>query len=134
MTKGQCLCGAIKFTITGDPMASALCHCNDCRKTSGSAFAVNWVVLAHQVAVTGKPAEYTAPAKSGNPVTNHFCGACGTTLWRDGPATQGMMYVKAGTLEEDALGATRPVAEIFTKRRAAWVVPVEGAHQKEEME
>ncbi|KAM0268874.1 hypothetical protein ACHAQH_009899 [Verticillium albo-atrum] len=88
MTTGQCLCGDIKITITGDPVAAALCHFQDCRRTSGSAFGINWVVPGPQLAVSeGTPAEYTAPTKSGNPVTNHFCGRCGTTLWRDGPVS-----------------------------------------------
>ena len=74
-------------------------------------------------------------ANSGNPVESHFCGRCGTTLWHEGPATQGLAFVKAGVIvQKEAVNELEPVAEIFTKRRANWLGVVEGAHQKEEME
>ncbi|KAF3797545.1 hypothetical protein GCG54_00008537 [Colletotrichum gloeosporioides] len=136
MTSGTCLCGAAKVTIKGDPLAAAMCHCLDCRKTSGSAFAVNWVVPASQLSVTDGASlkEFTAPALSGNPVTNHFCGSCGTTLWREGPKTQGLCYVKAGILDDaDAVNMRKPSAEIFTTRRIEWMKPMEGALQKKEL-
>lgn len=139
MTTGQCLCGTLKITISGEPVAvvsprfigpdtngsrkrtdriaQALCHCRDCKRISGSAFGFNWVVLVAQLSVTGTPKEYTSTANSGNPVTSHFCGNCGTTLWRDGPATQGMTYVKAGMLDGATADGVKPVAEIFTRSR-----------------
>lgn len=155
MTTGQCLCGAVKITISGEPVAvvsprrtrpdtsaasheltniiQALCHCRDCQRISGSAFGFNWVVPAAQLSVIGTPKEYTSTADSGNPVTSHFCGNCGTTLWREGPATQGMTYVKGGMLDGAAAEGAKPVAEIFTKSRLPWLQAIEGAHQKEVM-
>lgn len=88
---------------------------------------------AAQLSVTGTPKEYTSTANSGNPVTSHFCGNCGTTLWRDGPATQGMTYVKGGMLDGVAAAGVKPMAEIFTRSRLPWLHAIEGAHQKEEM-
>lgn len=162
MTSGSCLCGVVKIVIDGEPMASvgsfaaiwschlrrgeiahstnepqALCHCFDCRKTSGSAFGFNWVVRKDQLAITGASniKEYTKPAQNGNPVTNHFCVGCGTTLWRDGPATKGICYLKAGILDDpEEVDKRNPKAEIFTTRRISWMSPVEGAFQKKELE
>lgn len=85
------------------------------------------------LSVTGTPKEYTSTANSGNPVTSHFCGTCGTTLWRDGPATQGMTYVKGGMLDGVAADGAKPLAEIFTRSRLSWLHAVDGAHQKNEM-
>ncbi|TIT98114.1 MAG: GFA family protein, partial [Mesorhizobium sp.] len=35
---GSCLCGGVQFQVTGEPLRVGLCHCKDCRKTSGSAY------------------------------------------------------------------------------------------------
>ena len=35
---GRCQCGEIRFEVSGDPLRVGLCHCTDCRQTSGSAF------------------------------------------------------------------------------------------------
>ena len=77
---------------------------------------------------------YTTQALSGNDVTNHFCGYCGTTMWRDGPATQGICYLKAGILDDSAeVDGRKPAAEIFTTRRISWLHPIDGAFQKREL-
>ncbi|KAJ3543279.1 hypothetical protein NM208_g3661 [Fusarium decemcellulare] len=131
---GSCLCGDIKFTISGDPVAQALCHCLDCRRISGSVCSFNWVVPFQMLKVEGSPKTYTNTANTGNEVTSHFCGNCGTTIWRDGPASQGLVYLKAGTIDDAALvNARPPVSEIFCKRRIEWVKPVEGAKLKDDL-
>ncbi|WYZ36539.1 hypothetical protein EsH8_II_000045 [Colletotrichum jinshuiense] len=136
MTSGSCLCGGVMVTVQDEPIATALCHCFDCRKTSGSGFAINWVIPRDQLTITGesKLKEYTTKALSGSPVTNHFCGSCGTTLWRDGAATQGICYLKAGILDDAAaVDSRKPAAEIFTTRRITWLHSIEGAFQKQEL-
>ena len=35
---GGCLCGQIKYTASGDPAFSGLCHCRNCQRYTGSAF------------------------------------------------------------------------------------------------
>ncbi|CAI6333168.1 unnamed protein product [Periconia digitata] len=39
--KGSCLCGAITYTLTGEPVTTVLCHCRNCQKSSGSSFQAN---------------------------------------------------------------------------------------------
>ncbi|KAL0933419.1 uncharacterized protein CTRU02_212382 [Colletotrichum truncatum] len=136
MAISECLCGNIKVEISGPPVAAqAVCHCSDCRKISGSAFGFNWVVSQNAVKITGEPKTFKTTANSGNLVTSHFCGNCGVNLWRDGPATKGLMYLKAGTLSDHKDQNTpHPVAEIFVSRRLNWVSAVPNAGQKMEME
>ncbi|EXF75057.1 hypothetical protein CFIO01_12485 [Colletotrichum fioriniae PJ7] len=134
MAISSCLCQALKIKIPGRPMAAALCHCSDCRKISGGAFGFNWVVALKDVEITGIPKTFSTTANSGNTVTSHFCNNCGVTLWRDGPASDGLMYLKAGTLDDfnDQKSVT-PMAEIFVSKRLSWLGPVPGAAQKLEM-
>jgi hypothetical protein len=41
LTYGSCLCGSIKYTLSGAPSTTVLCHCISCKKSSGSAFKAN---------------------------------------------------------------------------------------------
>jgi len=44
---GSCLCGNIKFDLTGVPLRKVLCHCANCKKATGSSFvATSWYTKA----------------------------------------------------------------------------------------
>jgi len=44
--KGTCLCGAVRYLVTGTPTAFDLCHCSRWREASGSAFIAELVFEA----------------------------------------------------------------------------------------
>ena len=48
---GGCLCGAVRYSVRGEPVHVGRCHCADCRKESGSAFTVyaQWPVEAFEL-------------------------------------------------------------------------------------
>ncbi|KAH6986164.1 Mss4-like protein [Ilyonectria sp. MPI-CAGE-AT-0026] len=133
MSTGSCRCGGVKFTYKGDPVATAVCHCLDCRKTSGSAYGISVMIPAGNFEVSGTPSTFISKAESGNMVTSHFCSKCGTTLWVDGPAVL-LKFVKAGVLDDpNALDTAKPVMELYTCRRAGWLPALGGCQQKERM-
>jgi hypothetical protein len=79
---GGCLCGAVRYESTGEPGFALLCHCRDCQRQSGSAFAAGWRVPAAGFRVTqGEPKLYLRAADSGNEITRAFCPDCGTMLF-----------------------------------------------------
>lgn len=84
MPTGRCCCGACAVTVTGEPKLSAVCHCEDCRRRSGSAFGWSAYFPAEQVeGPVGDLAEYSP--KIDAPQMRWFCQSCGTTLaWRTG--------------------------------------------------
>ncbi len=43
---GGCLCGAIRYEITGPPLVAYPCHCTACQRLTGSAFSSAVVVAA----------------------------------------------------------------------------------------
>lgn len=75
-----CNCAAIQLSVTGIDKGSVLCHCSNCRRASGSAFAYNHRFLPGELKfVKGEEAirQYVdTNTKSGNPLERHFCGTC----------------------------------------------------------
>ena len=72
---GRCLCGAVTYEITGDPMATAICHCEHCQRQSGGAFSVNVVVHTSQLDVSGMLQTYEETDEDGTVVyvRRRFC-------------------------------------------------------------
>lgn len=84
---GGCLCGAIRYRVTGKPKNTMVCHCQSCRRAAGSPV-VAWLTFpASRFQLTkGKPIRFHSSA----PVERTFCGACGTPLTyehEDSPST-----------------------------------------------
>ena len=52
---GQCLCGEVCYTLTGEPIATAVCHCKNCQRQSGSAFSLVVIARSSKVAIVGLP-------------------------------------------------------------------------------
>ena len=103
-----------------------ICHCLDCRKISGSTYSTNLRVPAGAgFRVTAGAARTVAKTAdtTGNTVTSHFCGDCGSTLFRTGPTFgDGVTIVKAGVMDDPAaLDHARPAVELFVGHRVAWV-------------
>lgn len=125
---GGCLCGAIRYRIKSDPLATAVCHCTHCQKQSGGVFSTNLVVPEAQYEQTGETKVYADHGDSGQAVLRHFCGDCGSPiLSRAAGIMPGMVMIKAGTLD-DMAGIT-PGIEVYTDHAAAWVAPVTGAQR-----
>jgi len=112
---GSCLCGEVRFAVHGPFDRFYLCHCDYCRKDTGSAHAAN-------LFSSGATLDWLAGASSVRsfmlPGTRHrrsFCGVCGSAL----PCTDGeMLVVPAGSLDSDL--PNRPDAHIFVSSRAGW--------------
>jgi len=119
---GGCLCGAVRYTVRGEPVDVARCHCADCRKESGSAFTVHaqWPIDAFEL--TGEISSYDRRG---------FCPGCGSRLVDFTDSGDGLIEIRIGTLD-DAPFDLKPAAEIWVRRREAWIPPIEGAAQYEE--
>jgi hypothetical protein len=116
-TTGACLCGAVRFRITGNFESFFLCHCARCRKDTGSAFAANLFSSTAEITwLSGNDRVKTYRV----PSTRHersFCAECGSAL----PGVQAngaLLVVPAGSL--DGGPDMRPTAHIFFADRADW--------------
>jgi hypothetical protein len=85
--KGSCLCGRVSFVVTGELGAPDACHCVQCRKQSGHYFA-SANVPRTQLAITGQ--ENLSWYQSSTKVRRGFCATCGSTLFWDPMARDGI--------------------------------------------
>lgn len=121
---GGCLCGAVRYTCTAEPMMSGHCHCEDCRRTSGTGHCSHMGAPEGAVTLTGETRGYTRAANSGNLVTRHFCPTCGSAIYSVNAAMPGMMFLRASSLDD--LEVFKPQLHVFVSRAASWDKPGEG--------
>lgn len=119
---GGCLCGAVRYSVRGDPLHVVRCHCADCRKESGSAFSVYAHWPAEVFELTGEIASYDGRG---------FCARCGSRLLDLSDLEDSIIEIRLGSLD-DAPFELMPRTEIWAKRRESWIPPVDGAAQHDE--
>ena len=117
MYKGGCLCGAVRFFITGPIRNIVYCHCSRCRRAQGSAFATNGIVEADDFELTKGVHNLSAyQATSGS--TKFFCRTCGSPIMSKKDSAPEVVRVRIGTIETEI--AERPMAHIFATSKAGW--------------
>ena len=93
---GACLCGAVRFVVTGDLKAPDACHCSQCRRVSGHVWA-STDVPDHRLTITGE--DHVRWFQSSAKVKRGFCGTCGSALfWK--PIHQPRMAVAMGAFDK----------------------------------
>lgn len=115
---GGCLCKAVRFTVSGPPLRLGLCHCLDCRKTSGSAFVAFGVWPRSAFGGSGQLAEYQGRS---------FCPQCGS---RVASLRSTEAEIMLGSLD-DAPNDLAPNYEIWVGRREGWLHALPWADQFE---
>jgi hypothetical protein len=122
---GSCFCGAVKYRLTSPPMFVNCCHCTECQKQTGSAFAINGVIERDRIElIEGAPVPVTVPAESGRPHDIYRCQECQSALWSDYGRRGVLVFLRVSTLDDPS--AFPPNAHIFTRSKLAWVVLPEG--------
>ena len=115
---GRCQCGAVRYEISATPATVYACHCRDCQRQTGGAFALSMIVPRAAVAIAaGRPREWLRPgahAASGTPMSCFFCGDCGARLYHLPSRFPDLAVVKPGTLDDTSWLA--PVGHIWTQR------------------
>jgi hypothetical protein len=117
--KGGCTCGSVRFELESDPLWVLACHCDSCKKRTGSAYGISVMVETDTVKeFIGETKIYLRRGDSGNQVRYEFCPNCGTTLRWFVEIVSGRQAFAGGTF--DNLDNLRPVAEMYTDAAAPW--------------
>ncbi len=114
---GSCLCGSVRYECSVEPIGMGICHCRDCQKATGSAFAAALVVPRASITITGEVKYYGTIGDSGNLVKRGFCPQCGSRLFGT-PANPDLISIQAGSLDDSSW--FKPQAEIYVANAQPW--------------
>lgn len=114
---GSCLCGAVRYTATGEAQRFYHCHCSRCRKVSGAAHSSNLFVKGRLTWHAGEELIRRFKPPEAERFTNSFCATCGSRVPRFIEPV-GMVFIPAGSLDDEP--NIRPQARIFLGSRADW--------------
>ena len=80
----RCCCGEIGIEVEGLPFLHVVCHCDNCKRRTGSAFGIAAYFEDSQIVrYIGEPSVWARKDTRFGDQKRHFCGNCGTTLyWR----------------------------------------------------
>ena len=116
----SCRCGQLKATATGEPVRVSACHCLNCKKRSGSAFAVQARWPADQVAIEGRSSTFVMFGDSGNGATFHFCPECGSDVHYEIVGKfDGLVAVPLGAFDDPFF--VSPGFSVWEERKCDWV-------------
>jgi hypothetical protein len=120
-SEGGCNCGKVRYRLNAEPISVNCCHCHNCQRQTGSAFALNVLIETDNVELLGELPEavhYDTPSKLGQ--ENFRCPHCKVSVWSVyNGAGDGARFVRGGTLDDTA--DISPNAHIFTASKLFWV-------------
>lgn len=117
--EGGCLCGLVRYSTDSEPTFVSVCHCSDCQKFSGSAFATVIGIPAAALKVAGRLKTFTKPGDSGKPIHRRFCPECGSGVMDEADALPSIVMLYAGTLDDRSW--VKPLSEIYCASAQPWV-------------
>lgn len=115
---GGCLCGAVRYRVTGDPIGTAYCHCSKCRRFHGHYPAYASLHRNHLDIVKGNTLKWYRSITDETPdVHRGFCSECGASLFWD-PRGQDRIAVSLGSMDDPQDLA--PSAHLWTSQKGRY--------------
>jgi len=104
LRQATCCCGDATISVEGEPQIHGICHCDDCKRRTGSAF--GWSAYFRDeriVRKTGETLRYTIAGRE--PQERCFCKRCGSTLyWKtESLRLKGLTGIAGGNFVETPL-------------------------------
>jgi len=120
----SCRCGQLRASASGEPVRVSVCHCLNCKKRSGSAFAVQARWPRDQVDILGGSKTFVIVADSGNRATFHFCPECGSDVYYeiDGKVDRtfdDLVAIPVGAFDDPWFAS--PAFSVWEERKHDWV-------------
>ncbi|WPN56047.1 GFA family protein [Pseudomonas sp. P9_31] len=117
--QGSCLCGAVEYQLSKSPKALSHCHCSQCRKSHGAAFASYGSVLRCDLQLI-RGGDNIKSYKSSESVLRQFCCHCGSSLFwsRNQDDYSDWISIALGTLDSTFTSDNQKHIEVASK--ASW--------------
>ena len=112
---GSCLCGSVNYNSNSDPLVIQNCHCDQCRKATGSVYLTNLFIKEENFQITGEVNNYTHLSDAGNNMTKYFCTKCGSQVFGKNSGRPGIITIRAGTVNEKDI--IKPIRNLFLKSK-----------------
>ena len=112
---GSCLCGSVNYKSNSDPLVIQNCHCDQCRKATGSVYLTNLFIKEENFEITGEVNNYTHLSDAGNNMTKYFCPNCGSQVFGKNSGRPGIITIRAGTVNEKDI--IKPTRNLFLKSK-----------------
>ncbi len=117
MITGSCLCGGIRFEIDGDVTMSRYCHCENCRKFSGTGKAAWGLAKSAEFSQTAADTEL-GKFDAGSGSLRTFCRSCGSPLWFEPKALPDFIGIALGAIDQGL--PDKPKMHVWTRSSPAW--------------
>jgi hypothetical protein len=117
----KCACGSVSVSVSGEPVAHSVCHCNNCKKRTGSAFGISAYFPKQAMAsVKGEMNVYAFHNASRNEdQQRHFCSKCGTTVYWFASTLPDVVGIAGGCFADNPLG--EPTITASHSKKLDWV-------------
>ena len=112
---GSCLCGSVNYKSNSDPLVIQNCHCDQCRKATGSVYLTNLFIKEENFEITGEVNNYSHLSDAGNNMTKYFCPNCGSQVFGKNSGRPGIITIRAGTVNEKDI--IKPIRNLFLKSK-----------------
>ena len=112
---GSCLCGKVKYEISGSVGDIVHCHCSTCRKAHGAAFSSVVAVQDSEFKLFGR--EQLSSYESSPGKNRHFCSNCGTQVYAKRAGAE-HITLRLGSLDDDP--NSREKNHIWVSQKASW--------------
>ncbi|WP_427158061.1 GFA family protein [Aliinostoc sp. HNIBRCY26] len=114
---GSCLCGSVRYECSAPPIVMGNCHCRDCQRATGSAYASALLVPQSAVTIIGDVKYHEVIGDSGSIVGRGFCPICGSRLFSKPPIPE-LMGIMAGSLDDPSWFS--PTMDLYTASSQPW--------------
>jgi len=116
--RAECCCGQCWITVEGEPEINGICHCDDCRKGTGTAF--GWSAYFPDGQVLQRSRETMAYQVSGDHLQiRYFCSRCASTLYWTTESMSGLTGISGGSFVDIPL--PEPQLSLRTGNACPWI-------------
>ena len=119
MRRANCQCGQLTAECDGEPVRISVCHCLDCQRRSGSAFAAQAHFPSDAVRISGASTNWTRTGESGGKAVFSFCPVCGSQVHYMVFAYPDRVTIPLGAFADPDFPAPR--FSVFENRKHRWV-------------
>jgi hypothetical protein len=121
--EGGCLCGAVRYAVLGRLREILVCHCLECRRWAGRAWAATAARAAELEIDCSDGLAWVRSPRSARRAERGFCRSCGSSLLWRAPGSE-TVAVAAGSLDDTA--GLRVAAHIWVSQATPWDPPPPG--------